>query len=66
MLRRTFVKAIAAAGSGLAAPALAFAQSDPGTPTQSSEGDAVKEAAPQTGYAPVNGLQMYYEIHGTR
>ncbi|WBQ02138.1 alpha/beta fold hydrolase [Kribbella sp. CA-293567] len=21
-------------------------------------------AAPQTGYAPVNGLQMYYEIHG--
>ncbi|MEA2514663.1 MAG: hypothetical protein QOF33_2862 [Thermomicrobiales bacterium] len=22
-------------------------------------------AAPQTGYAPVNGLNMYYEIHGT-
>ncbi len=22
-------------------------------------------AAPQTGYAPVNGLEMYYEIHGT-
>ena len=22
-------------------------------------------AAPQTGYAPVNGLQMYYEIHGS-
>src|SRR6476469_8599561 len=22
-------------------------------------------SAPQTGYAPVNGLQMYYEIHGT-
>ena len=21
--------------------------------------------APQTGYAPVNGLNMYYEIHGT-
>ena len=20
---------------------------------------------PQTGYAPVNGLEMYYEIHGT-
>jgi pimeloyl-ACP methyl ester carboxylesterase len=64
MLRRTFVKAVAAAGSGLAAPALALAQSDPGTPIQSSEGNAVKEAAPQTGYAPVNGLQMYYEIHG--
>ena len=26
----------------------------------------MKEAAPQTGYAPVNGLQMYYEIHGQR
>jgi pimeloyl-ACP methyl ester carboxylesterase len=23
------------------------------------------EATPQTGYAPVNGLQMYYEIHGS-
>jgi pimeloyl-ACP methyl ester carboxylesterase len=25
---------------------------------------AATETAPQTGYAPVNGLQMYYEIHG--
>ena len=24
-----------------------------------------QSAAPQTGYAPVNGLQMYYEIHGS-
>ena len=22
--------------------------------------------APQTGYVPVNGLQMYYEMHGSR
>lgn len=22
-------------------------------------------AEPQTGYAPVNGLQLYYEIHGS-
>lgn len=22
-------------------------------------------SAPQSGYAPVNGLQMYYEIHGS-
>ncbi len=29
------------------------------TETQSST------AQPQTGYAPVNGLQMYYEIHGS-
>ena len=21
-------------------------------------------AGPETGYAPVNGLQMYYEVHG--
>jgi pimeloyl-ACP methyl ester carboxylesterase len=25
----------------------------------------MSESGPQTGYAPVNGLQMYYEIHGT-
>ncbi len=23
------------------------------------------QTSPQTGYAPVNGLQMYYEIHGS-
>ena len=27
-------------------------------------GMADTQTAPQTGYAPVNGLQMYYEIHG--
>jgi pimeloyl-ACP methyl ester carboxylesterase len=26
---------------------------------------SVAEKSPQTGYAPVNGLQMYYEIHGS-
>ena len=26
---------------------------------------ATPETAPQTGYAPVNGRQMYYEIHGS-
>lgn len=25
----------------------------------------MEQATPQTGYAPVNGLEMYYEIHGT-
>lgn len=25
----------------------------------------MEQSAPQTGYAPVNGLEMYYEIHGT-
>ncbi|HZM74650.1 MAG TPA: alpha/beta hydrolase [Candidatus Limnocylindrales bacterium] len=26
---------------------------------------STEEKSPQTGYAPVNGLQMYYEIHGS-
>jgi pimeloyl-ACP methyl ester carboxylesterase len=40
----------AAVGSSFAAPAGVFAQA---------------ETTPQTGYAPVNGLEMYYEIHGS-
>jgi pimeloyl-ACP methyl ester carboxylesterase len=50
MPRRTFI-ATSAAGSILSASAFASAQ----TPTST----VVK-----TGYAPVNGLKMYYEIHG--
>src|ERR1700686_783361 len=41
-----------AAGILLAASALAFAQTH-------------AAAALKTGYAPVNGLKMYYEIHGS-
>ena len=26
--------------------------------------DQQATAAPETGYAPVNGMQMYYELHG--
>ncbi len=51
MLRRNFI-ATSAAGIILPASALAFAQT--GTTT-----------APKTGYAPVNGLNLYYEIHGS-
>jgi pimeloyl-ACP methyl ester carboxylesterase len=51
MRRRTFVTMAAAAGTSLVAPVRDFAQAEATT-------------APQTGYAPVNGLQMYYEIHG--
>lgn len=32
--------------------------------TDNSKGTEMADTAPQTGYAPVNGLQMYYEIHG--
>src|SRR5438105_14192441 len=51
ILIRSFI-ATFAAGIILAASALAFAQTRTTT--------AVK-----TGYAPVNGLHLYYEIHGT-
>ncbi len=50
-LRRSFI-ATSAAGIILAAWALAFAQTRTTT-------------ALKTGYAPVNGLNLYYEIQGT-
>jgi pimeloyl-ACP methyl ester carboxylesterase len=58
MRRRTFVKTVAAAGMSPAAPTVAHARA--ATP----EGTPMTVAAPKTGYAPVNGLEMYYEIHG--
>ena len=59
MQRRTFVAMAAAAGTSLVTPAGGFAQAETNTATP------MTETTPQTGYAPVNGLQMYYEIHGT-
>ena len=53
MRRRTFLTVAVAAGTALAAPRWGIAQADTGTPTPA-----------QRGYAPVNGLQMYYEVHG--
>jgi pimeloyl-ACP methyl ester carboxylesterase len=61
MKRRTFVTGAAASGVALVAPAVASAQGTDATP----EGAAMPQAAPETGYAPVNGLRMYYEIHGS-
>jgi pimeloyl-ACP methyl ester carboxylesterase len=58
MRRRTFITIAAAAGTSLVAPARVFAQEE-GTPAT-----PVSETTAETGYAPVNGLQMYYEIHG--
>jgi pimeloyl-ACP methyl ester carboxylesterase len=71
MRRRTLVAAIAAAGTSLSLATStgnargAIAQAASGTATPNPEGGAMTEAAPQTGYAPVNGLRMYYEIHGS-
>jgi pimeloyl-ACP methyl ester carboxylesterase len=59
MHRRSFVAIAAAAGTSLVIPAWAFAQ------TESTPATPMTETTPQTGYAPVNGLQMYYEIHGS-
>ena len=59
MRRRTFVAMAAAAGTALVPPARGFAQGDAGTATPTAG------TAPQAGYAPVNGLRMYYEVHGT-
>jgi pimeloyl-ACP methyl ester carboxylesterase len=58
MQRRTFATMAAAAGASLVAPARGFAQAEttPATP--------MTDTTAQSGYAPVNGLQMYYEIHG--
>jgi pimeloyl-ACP methyl ester carboxylesterase len=65
MRRRKFVASIAAAGASLTAPGSLVAQSDTGTPAGTGEGDDMTDTTPQTGYAAVNGLDMYYEIHGS-
>ncbi len=49
MLKRTFLVLVTGIGIYLAVSPFAFAQDKP---------------TPQTGYADVNGLHMYYEIHG--
>src|SRR4051812_5609792 len=52
MTQKTSLHAISAAGVLLAASSLAFGETPP-------------MPAIKTGYAPVNGLKLYYEIHGT-
>ena len=60
MHRRTLLKSVAA-GSTLALPTVALAQDD-ATP---AAGDSPLAATlVDSGYAPVNGLEIYYEIHG--
>jgi pimeloyl-ACP methyl ester carboxylesterase len=58
MQRRTIVAMAAAAGTALVAPVRGFAQAEAKAATPTTQ------TTPQSGYAPVNGLQMYYEIHG--
>jgi pimeloyl-ACP methyl ester carboxylesterase len=58
MRRRTFVALAAATGTSLVVRTKSFAQAETTTATPRTE------TAPRTGYAPINGLRMYYEIHG--
>ena len=66
MRRRTFVSSVFATGAALVSTNQLLAQSgsDQATP-------ATGEVLPtgnipvESGYAPVNGLEMYYEIHGS-
>ncbi len=65
MQRRTFVTMTAVAGASLATAGLTFAQTETDKGTPATEGEEMTQSGPQTGYAPVNDLQMYYEIHGS-
>src|SRR5262245_38306214 len=64
MVRRTFETNVAAAEAALATRTFVFAQATPDTASGAPGGIEVTDTAPLTGYAPVNGLSMYYEIHG--
>lgn len=64
MKRRTLVAGAAATGISLVSGGGGLAQEGAGTATPAS-GEAVSPAGVESGYAPVNGLQMYYEVHGS-
>jgi pimeloyl-ACP methyl ester carboxylesterase len=59
MLRRDFVKTAAALSVLSALPKTAAAAQ-----TQAKEGTTMTTNRPQSGYAPVNGIELYYELHG--
>ncbi|MDQ3695815.1 MAG: alpha/beta hydrolase [Chloroflexota bacterium] len=65
MQRRTFVAGALATGTSLAVSTLGFAQTDADPATPLAQGGEMTEATFETGYAPVNGLDLYYEIHGS-
>ena len=64
MERRTIFPLVAAVATALAARTMTFAQSEPNSATPASDGAEVTGRASRAGYAPANGLDMYYEIHG--
>jgi len=65
MLKRTWVPIVATVGLALSTSILALAQ-DKATPiSPTTEGNQTVNTASKTGYAPVNGINLYYEIYGT-
>jgi pimeloyl-ACP methyl ester carboxylesterase len=59
MKRRDVMITAAMAGLAAALPRLSFAA------TKSDQEGTTMTTRPQSGYAPVNGVEIYYEIHGT-
>jgi pimeloyl-ACP methyl ester carboxylesterase len=64
MKRRTFVAGATLTGMAVVRGAATLAQERAGTATP-AEGEGMTQTNMQSGYAAVNGLQMYYEIHGS-
>jgi len=64
MNRRALLAGAAATGVSMASGAAGLAQEDAGKATPAG-GETMAQAGAESGYAPVNGLQMYYEIHGS-
>jgi pimeloyl-ACP methyl ester carboxylesterase len=63
MKRRTFVAGVTATSLSLVSGPTALAQNNAGTVTP-AEGGTTMQTDAQSGYASINGLRMYYEIHG--
>lgn len=64
MLLRTFIRLAAIVVTVLATSVFALAQEVPAETPEATETAETPGAAPLTGYAEVNGLSLYYEIHG--
>lgn len=64
MLKRTFITMTALVGLALTTSAVTFAQTDPTPTTSTNEESQMSNTASKSGYASVNGIELYYEIHG--
>jgi pimeloyl-ACP methyl ester carboxylesterase len=65
MKRRTFVSRVAASSFTLVGARSTYAEAEADiAATPVTEEGGSPGAASESGYAPVNGLQVYYEIHG--